>query len=115
MFSGIGLNHSRLDQREVVIVAHRGGRFDSANSLASIKKAINYAQLHQSIPFMIEIDVQQCKADHGQHAGRLVVIHDSTVNNTTNKTGRVAHYTFCLLYTSPSPRDLSTSRMPSSA
>ena len=24
-------------------------------------------------------------------------------------------YTFCLLYTSPSPRDLSTSRMPSSA
>ena len=94
MFSGIGLNHSQIDQREVVIVAHRGGRFDSANSLAGIKKAINYAQLHQSIPFMIEIDVQQCKADHGQHAGRLVVIHDSTVNNTTNKTGRVAHYTF---------------------
>ena len=26
-----------------------------------------------------------------------------------------AHYTTCLLYTSPSPRDLSTSRMPSSA
>ena len=25
------------------------------------------------------------------------------------------HYTNCLLYTSPSPRDLSTSRMPSSA
>jgi len=25
------------------------------------------------------------------------------------------HYHFCLLYTSPSPRDLSTSRMPSSA
>ena len=25
------------------------------------------------------------------------------------------HITFCLLYTSPSPRDLSTSRMPSSA
>ena len=26
-----------------------------------------------------------------------------------------AHYCACLLYTSPSPRDLSTSRMPSSA
>ena len=26
-----------------------------------------------------------------------------------------ANYIFCLLYTSPSPRDLSTSRMPSSA
>ena len=29
--------------------------------------------------------------------------------------GLVAPYQFCLLYTSPSPRDLSTSRMPSSA
>ena len=28
---------------------------------------------------------------------------------------RAAHYGVCLLYTSPSPRDLSTSRMPSSA
>ena len=27
----------------------------------------------------------------------------------------VQPFTFCLLYTSPSPRDLSTSRMPSSA
>ena len=29
--------------------------------------------------------------------------------------GRCDTYTTCLLYTSPSPRDLSTSRMPSSA
>ena len=29
--------------------------------------------------------------------------------------GPNAGHTFCLLYTSPSPRDLSTSRMPSSA
>ena len=28
---------------------------------------------------------------------------------------RIGKYEFCLLYTSPSPRDLSTSRMPSSA
>ena len=27
----------------------------------------------------------------------------------------IVHTSFCLLYTSPSPRDLSTSRMPSSA
>ena len=31
------------------------------------------------------------------------------------KNGSVAEFTVCLLYTSPSPRDLSTSRMPSSA
>ena len=29
--------------------------------------------------------------------------------------GHGEHFTACLLYTSPSPRDLSTSRMPSSA
>ena len=29
--------------------------------------------------------------------------------------GCIAQFTLCLLYTSPSPRDLSTSRMPSSA
>ena len=29
--------------------------------------------------------------------------------------GKMAEITTCLLYTSPSPRDLSTSRMPSSA
>ena len=33
----------------------------------------------------------------------------------TNKDDRLTQYLICLLYTSPSPRDLSTSRMPSSA
>ena len=28
---------------------------------------------------------------------------------------QITHTAYCLLYTSPSPRDLSTSRMPSSA
>ena len=32
-----------------------------------------------------------------------------------NATGETCHIIICLLYTSPSPRDLSTSRMPSSA
>ena len=32
-----------------------------------------------------------------------------------NKANNVAQWQCCLLYTSPSPRDLSTSRMPSSA
>ena len=31
------------------------------------------------------------------------------------KTGFKGHYRFCLLYTSPSPRDRTRSRMPSSA
>ena len=38
------------------------------------------------------------------------------VGLSANQVGRNARmFTICLLYTSPSPRDLSTSRMPSSA
>ena len=37
------------------------------------------------------------------------------LNNTLNKIAEFDLLEFCLLYTSPSPRDLSTSRMPSSA
>ena len=44
---------------------------------------------------------------------------ESVTIKRTNKAGDVVHsstdYTTCLLYTSPSPRDRSVSRMPSSA
>ena len=41
---------------------------------------------------------------------------DSDSSTTTiHKLADIYHSNFCLLYTSPSPRDLSTSRMPSSA
>ena len=36
-------------------------------------------------------------------------------NATADAVGLLVQYLYCLLYTSPSPRDLSTSRMPSSA
>ena len=41
----------------------------------------------------------------------------STFGNVFEKTEWIAErvFNYCLLYTSPSPRDLSTSRMPSSA
>ena len=41
------------------------------------------------------------------------VSNPDMINNVTDKIGRQC--IVCLLYTSPSPRDLSTSRMPSSA
>ena len=41
-------------------------------------------------------------------------LHSAVVEVMVKKNGR-CRYTTCLLYTSPSPRDLSTSRMPSSA
>ena len=40
----------------------------------------------------------------------LKIIEQSNLNSA-----KALHFTTCLLYTSPSPRDLSTSRMPSSA
>ena len=38
-----------------------------------------------------------------------------SMNNAHQKTDENLKFINCLLYTSPSPRDLSTSRMPSSA
>ena len=43
------------------------------------------------------------------------IFNDKNVDIILNLTIPQAHYEICLLYTSPSPRDLSTSRMPSSA
>ena len=43
--------------------------------------------------------------------GATVTTHPTSILNSNN----VDVVTICLLYTSPSPRDLSTSRMPSSA
>jgi glycerophosphoryl diester phosphodiesterase len=80
--------------RNVVVVAHRGGRFDAPNTLIGIKKAINYAQLNPDIRFMIEVDVQQCRSATPGAAGQLVVIHDSIVNFTTTSKGKVSSFTF---------------------
>ena len=79
--------------RELVVVAHRGGRFDEPNTLINFKKAINYAQLNPDIRCMIEVDVHQCKAGPGGESGELVVIHDGTVNATTHGKGRVRDFT----------------------
>eukprot|EP00831_Metopus_contortus_P048193 TRINITY_DN39180_c0_g1_i1.p2 TRINITY_DN39180_c0_g1~~TRINITY_DN39180_c0_g1_i1.p2 ORF type:complete len:118 (+),score=17.64 TRINITY_DN39180_c0_g1_i1:151-504(+) len=48
----------------------------------------------------------------------LIKVHQNTKkykNETTFIQKNISAYCSCLLYTSPSPRDLSTSRMPSSA
>ena len=51
------------------------------------------------------------------HAAALVLLTliFVSLNLFSNIALRTARLDFCLLYTSPSPRDLSTSRMPSSA
>ena len=49
----------------------------------------------------------------GELHGAVVV--ESTALPNIGDASEIDEYYFCLLYTSPSPRDLSTSRMPSSA
>ena len=82
------------------IIAHRGASFDAPeNTLASVNLAWS-----QNIDF-VEVDVKLTKDNV------LVVFHD----DSTFRYNKVDKFINCLLYTSPSPRDLSTSRMPSSA
>ena len=47
--------------------------------------------------------------------GRFYKIDDQWMPSITTVVGNQSKHGICLLYTSPSPRDLSTSRMPSSA
>ena len=54
------------------------------------------------------------KTDMDEH-GYLFATLESNINYNVPTVGFLAHVDTCLLYTSPSPRDLSTSRMPSSA
>ena len=57
-----------------------------------------------------ELDVEEGYLDYPQD------LRISYLAQEVPSTDEVAvQYVFCLLYTSPSPRDLSTSRMPSSA
>ena len=50
---------------------------------------------------------------------KYIIIHYTGMKNELSALNRLTDYkskvSACLLYTSPSPRDLSTSRMPSSA
>ena len=66
------------------------------------KKNITYFEVLKSIK-------KRDKSDLNRKISPLKKTKDSLLINTTNLTKS------CLLYTSPSPRDLSTSRMPSSA
>ena len=50
-----------------------------------------------------------------QEIGRLREVAFRTAGGGTGKAADIDEFDTCLLYTSPSPRDLSTSRMPSSA
>ena len=67
----------------IKIMGHRGAKaYEPENTLRSIRRSLDFG-VHA-----IEIDI------HLSRDGRLVVIHDATVDRTTNGTGRVADLTW---------------------
>lgn len=70
------------DTRSVIVVAHRGDwRHSVENSLQAVQNAIDM-QVD-----VVEIDVRKT-AD-----GRLVLMHDATIDRTTNGSGKVSELT----------------------
>ena len=65
---------------------------------------------HEMIFDYKENDIYWCTADIGWITGHSYIVYGPLANRATS-----VMFEGCLLYTSPSPRDLSTSRMPSSA
>ena len=67
---------------------------------------------------MTEEQLLAQSADDYMNAGQLEFFKQRLLEKATSVRERIAanqSLCICLLYTSPSPRDLSTSRMPSSA
>ena len=91
--------------------------------ISSSRKHFNY----KDMPFMIlQVGggkVVQSMRRLGNEMNNVSFIPQSKDPNSFNYLPKYSkdrdkngnHYNYCLLYTSPSPRDLSTSRMPSSA
>jgi glycerophosphoryl diester phosphodiesterase len=75
-----------LSQRDFLIVAHRGASsYAPENTVAAFDLALQMGASH------LELDVHLTRDDH------LVVIHDDTVDRTTNGTGPVAGQTLAAL------------------
>lgn len=67
---------------EVALLAHRGGIYGPENTIAAFSRAVGDGV------DSLEFDVQMTED------GRLVVIHDTTVDRTTNGYGKVGDLTF---------------------
>ena len=61
-----------------------------------------------------KLNLYEAKIAEYEGKERHVVFKQAGLD-TTKGVGKAVEMMYCLLYTSPSPRDLSTSRMPSSA
>jgi glycerophosphoryl diester phosphodiesterase len=77
-----------LFSKQPLIIAHRGASgYEPENTLCSFRRALDMGA------DMIELDVYVCKS------GEVVVIHDETIDRTTNGIGSVAELNWATLQT----------------
>ncbi len=75
-------DHSYFNPDKFLVIAHRGGRsLGPESTLYTFQRAVKLGV------DVIEIDI------HSTRDGHLVIIHDRTVNRTTNGSGPVAGFT----------------------
>ena len=109
---------ARLSQTYVLALA---GKFQEANQLiADLREVLASAQIPGRTKNNIDLmEVFVIANEHGIAAAdahwNAVAIDKELVERSVADTHLLGRLKACLLYTSPSPRDLSTSRMPSSA
>jgi glycerophosphoryl diester phosphodiesterase len=79
-------DHPYFNPDGFMVIAHRGGRsLGPESTLYTFRRAVDLGV------DVLEVDVQ-CTKD-----GHLVILHDETVNRTTNATGPVKNYTLAEL------------------
>ena len=68
-----------------------------------------YANPNSAFPSQTVSDIEKSSEEYGRQVAQAIE------GEWWQQGGNGTRFATCLLYTSPSPRDLSTSRMPSSA
>ena len=83
----------------------------------------NFATIQARIDHLVRLEDQQSRGEFGRLTKKEIMKLNEEIEKLNKQMGGIKEMTslpnalfiVCLLYTSPSPRDLSTSRMPSSA
>ena len=108
---------SVADAADTVSVGSSGSERQIVNVAAGVANtdAVNVSQLNAAIAAIPADDDSALVADIAANTASIATNTSGISDNASDIAANTASITTCLLYTSPSPRDLSTSRMPSSA
>eukprot|EP00831_Metopus_contortus_P047461 TRINITY_DN38308_c0_g1_i1.p2 TRINITY_DN38308_c0_g1~~TRINITY_DN38308_c0_g1_i1.p2 ORF type:complete len:114 (+),score=36.17 TRINITY_DN38308_c0_g1_i1:120-461(+) len=87
-------------------------RVHGANTIRVLQKRIDQVQLEKYEVHTLQLKDEKARILNMENA-RTIQLEENLRRQQENT--RARELKICLLYTSPSPRDLSTSRMPSSA